>query len=119
MGSFCAKENYMDPSLCDVRPCRCQPDQSSRIAALKAELATEKELTRHMLDAHTRNLESIGAEFKSQLALALSQRDRAAEAEREACAKLADEMPWFVETSPKHIRGIKGSDVAIAIRARN
>lgn len=35
----------------------------------------------------------------------------------ENAAKIAEAMPWFVKTSRKHVRGIKGSDVASAIRA--
>lgn len=56
--------------------------QRARIAKLEAELTTEKELIRHMMQAHTRNLESIGAEFKverdalqSSLTTVTAQRD--------------------------------------------
>ena len=39
-------------------------------------------------------------------------------AEREACAKIAEEMPHMLPMGEKHMRGLKGIDVAAAIRAR-
>ncbi|RWO22831.1 hypothetical protein [Mesorhizobium sp.] len=38
-------------------------------------------------------------------------------AERENCAKIAEGMPWQIDVSPDHVRGLKGSDVAAAIRS--
>jgi len=34
----------------------------------------------------------------------------------ERCAKVAEEMPNMVAIGPKHVRGLRGSDVAAAIR---
>ena len=39
-------------------------------------------------------------------------------AEREACARVAEAMPKMIAISPAHARGLRGSDVAEAIRAQ-
>ena len=41
---------------------------------------------------------------------------RVVSSEQERCAKIADAMPWHINTSPDHIRGLKGTDVGQAIR---
>ena len=41
----------------------------------------------------------------------------AAVVERERCAKIAENMPKMMDMSPDHVRGLRGSDVAAAIRA--
>lgn len=52
-----------------------------------------------------------------ELATKLRTAESAVAAAWEEAAKIAEAMPWFVKTSRKHVRGIKGSDVASAIRA--